>query len=138
MLCYLRFLANNGFYHLVGDAHGVSKSNNQRAVNAINDNFFIKDIKSLCIQNKRFPEKISFSKNKVMYGIPVDQVSGNKTIIIHTALRSSRSNFSTSRCSFRTSKSNSLLSSKFNFFLTRAILRRACSVSVLFGVSDGF
>ena len=81
----MRFLANNGFYHLVGDAHGVSKANNQRVVNAINDNFFIKHIKSLCIQNTRFPEKILFSKSKVMYGIWVDQVLGNKTIIIHTA-----------------------------------------------------
>lgn len=45
ILISLRFLSDNGFFHLTGDAHGVSKSTVhrcvKRVVNAVNNNLFI-------------------------------------------------------------------------------------------------
>lgn len=52
LLC-LRFLSDNGFYHLTGDAHGVHKSSICRVVKKVVS----------CINEKMYPKYVTFPTN---------------------------------------------------------------------------
>lgn len=68
LLTSLRFLATNGFYHLIRDAHGLSESSVYRSVKAvvssINDEFFDDVV--------RWPNNCAYYAGEFynMYGMP--------------------------------------------------------------------